>query len=113
MAKNGIDTPYDDAGFPGVAAFTASLTFAGGVVKAAPGRLFKVIVTTAFVGVGGLLSFYDNAAAAAAGTPLLTIPTAAGLVGAIFDVNLPAGVGIAAVNTSGLLSAGAVTVGYA
>ena len=111
MAKNGIFANYDDPGFPAAAAFTANVSFAGGPVKAAPGRLHKVIVTTAFVGVGGQLAFYDNPAAVAAGTPLLTIPVAAGLVGAVFDVNLPAFAGIAAVNS--LLTAGAVTVGYA
>ena len=113
MAKNGIVTPYDDNGFPAVAAFAAPLTFAGGVAKAAAGRLLKVVVTTLFAsGGGGQLAFYDSATAVAQGTPLLTIPVAAGVVGAVFDVNLPAVNGIAAVNTGGTLTGGAVTVGY-
>ena len=112
MAQNGIVTRYDDRGFPGVAAFTKPLTFAGGVVKAGAGRLLRVVVTTAFVGAGGQLAFYDSLTAVASATPLLTIPVAAGLVGAIFLVDLPARAGIAAVNTGGTLSAGAVTVGY-
>lgn len=45
MAKNGIVTDYDDAGYPQASAFTAALT-ATGVVKGGPGRLLKIIVTT-------------------------------------------------------------------
>jgi hypothetical protein len=112
MPLNQVVTPYDDAGYPAVARITAVLTFAGGVVKAAPGRLIRVIVTTAFVGATGQLEFYDNSTGAATGTPLLTIPVAAGLAGAVFVADLPALTGISAVNTGGTLSAGAVTVGY-
>lgn len=109
MPLNGVVTDYDDLGFPSNAAFTKAIPFGGGVVKAGPGRLLKVVVTTAFVGAGGVLTFYDNAGAAS-GTPLLAIPVAAGLVGAIFTVDMPAASGIFAGNAS--LTAGAVTVGY-
>lgn len=110
MPLNGVVTRYDDNGFSSNATKTANVGFAGGIVKAGAGRLAKVIVTTAFVGVSGLLSFYDNAAGTATGTPLLTIPVASGTVGTIIPVDLPVTAGISAVNTS--LTAGAVTVGY-
>lgn len=110
MPLNGVVTEYDDNGFSSNATFTKNVGFAGGVVKSTPGRFLKVVVTTLFVGVGGLLSFYDNAAGTATGTPLLTIPVASGTVGAVFTVDLPVTAGISAVNTS--LTGGAVTVGY-
>jgi hypothetical protein len=112
MAFNGIVTPYDDLNHPADASHAVPLTFAGGVIKAATGRLLKVVVTTAFAGALGTLVFYDSATAVASSTPLLTIPVAGGVVGAVFSVDLPASAGIAAVNTGGTLTAGNVTVGY-
>jgi hypothetical protein len=108
MAKNGLITPYDDQGFPALAAFTISIPFGGGIVKASAGRLLKVIVTTAF-STAGTMTFYDNASAAS-GIQLLAIPLAAGTVGAIFTIDLPAFNGIF-VGSSGI-TAGVVTVGY-
>jgi|ERR1022692_2978564 hypothetical protein len=108
MAKGQIVTQYDDAGFPAMAAFAVPITFAGGVVKASPGRLLKVVVTTAFASGTGI-TFYDNASAAS-GTVLLTILLAAGLAGAVYTLDLPALNGIYAANTG--LTAGALTVGY-
>ena len=109
MAPKGrVLTRYDDAGSPSAAAFAVPITFAGGVVKASPGRLLKVIVTTAFASGTGI-TFYDNASAGS-GTVLLTILLAAGLAGAVYTVDLPALNGIFAVNTG--LTAGALTVGY-
>lgn len=87
-----------------------ALNTTGGLVKAAPGRLARVIVTTAFTGAGSNMAFYDSATGQP-GTPLLTIPLAAGTVGAVFPVDLPATGGITALGS--LLTAGAVTVGYA
>lgn len=110
MAMNGVVTQYDDNGYSLNAVKTATLTFAGGVVRTVPGRLVRVTVTTAFVGVGGNLTFYDNALGTATGTPLLVILTAAGVLGAIFTTEVPVALGISAVNTS--LTAGAVTIGY-
>lgn len=109
MAQNGVITEYDDLGYPLNARLTSPLTFAGGVVKTTPGRLIRVVVTTAFVTTGNL-TFYDNALGTATGTPLLAILTASGVIGAVFVVDLPVAYGISAVNTS--LSAGAVTVSY-
>lgn len=109
MAKNGIITQYDDAGFPALAAFTVSIPFGGGAVKTSAGRLLKVIVTTAFA-TAGTMTFYDNASAAS-GTVLLAIPLASGTVGAIFTLDLPAVNGIFVGSTG--ITAGAVTVGYA
>lgn len=111
MPFNGVVTEYDDNGYSSNARQTISVPFGGGVVKAGPGRLLKVVVTTAFVGAGGFLAFWDSPSAAA-GTPLLQIPTASGLAGAIFTVDLPAAAGIFVSNPSATLTAGAVTIGY-
>lgn len=106
MAKNTIQTPYDDAGFPNQAAFTTPVTLGGTVVvKPSAGRVLKVIVTT--VTASATCTVYDNASTNA-GTPLLVIPTAAA-VGTIYDVNLPAVNGIT-VYSSG--ATGAITIGY-
>jgi len=110
VAKDWIITPYDDNGYCSVARLTNTLTYTGGVVSASAGRLLKVTVTTAFVGASGVLTFYDNAGAAS-GTPLLAIPVAQGVSGAVFTIDLPVVNGIFAGNAS--LTAGGVTVGYA
>ncbi len=107
--KGRVLTRYDDAGFPSMAAFATALTNTGGVVKASPGRLLKVVVTTTFAGAGGLMTFYDNASAAS-GTVLLAIPTATA-AGVVYTIDLPALNGIFA-GIGGTLSAGAVTIGY-
>ena len=115
MAKGWIVTQYDDAGYASAPnstlAITLATSYAGGVVKASPGRLLRVFVTTALVGSGGTLVFYDNASAGT-GLVLLTIPTAGGTAGASFIADLPAVNGIYALNTSATLSAGAVVVGF-
>lgn len=82
---------------------------AGGNIKTGAGRLAKAIVTTALAGSGGNLSFFDNTTGAS-GTPLLTIPVAAGTVGAVFPVDLPVTTGISAAGLA--LTAGAVTLAY-
>jgi hypothetical protein len=108
MAKNGIVTPYDDNGYPGVAAFTATVAAGAGttVIKGAPGRLCRVVVTA-----GGTASdnitIYDNASAGS-GTPLAVIP-GGGAAGQIFTLDLPAVNGITAVNVA---SGPAATIGY-
>lgn len=111
MPFNGVVTEYDDNGYSSNASFTKSIPFGGGVVKAGPGRLLKVVVTTTFAGAGGFLALWDSPSAAS-GTPLLQIPTASGVAGAIFTVDLPALAGIFASNPGGTLTAGAVTIGY-
>lgn len=106
MAKNGITTTYDDAGFPQSAAAVANLTIGTTqTVKAGPGRLLKVIVTT--VTATAVTTVYDNASAAS-GTILMTVPIAAP-VGTVYDVNLPAVNGI----TVGGAGTGALAIGYA
>lgn len=106
MANNGIVTPYDDNGFPAIAAKTAPVTLGGtATVKAGPGRLLKATVTT--VTASAATTIYDNASTNS-GTPLLVIPAAAA-VGTVYDVNLPAAAGIT-VSSSG--ATGAITVGY-
>jgi hypothetical protein len=115
MAKNGIYTPYDDAGFPLNAAFTTQVTLTssltGQVIKGAPGRFLKVSVNTALAGSGGTLVFYDNASAAS-GTILLTIPVASGTLGTVFSIDLPCVAGLYMANPSGTLTAGEITIGY-
>ncbi len=107
MANNQIVTPYDDTGF----ASNAVKTFAHTApllqtVKGAPGRLLKVVVTT--VTAAAVITIYDNASAAS-GTPLLVIPIAAA-AGTIYDVMLPAALGITVQSTG---ATGAITIGYA
>jgi len=86
------------------AAVAAGVGTAAVVVKANPGRLCKITVTT--LGTAAL-SFYDNAAAAS-GTVLFTIPASAA-VGTIYDVQMPAAAGIVAGQVS---NSPAVTVSY-
>lgn len=104
MAKNQIQTPYDDAGFPAQAAFTAALT-ATGAVKASAGRLLKVVVTTVLG--AGAITIYDNASTNS-GTVLMVIPSTTA-AGTVYDINLPAVNGIYA----SFASTGGITVGYA
>lgn len=115
MSKNTIYTPYDDLGFPANAIFTTPITLTSSltaqVVKSAPGRLMKVSVTTALVGSGGTLVFWDNISAAS-GTPLFVLPTATGVLGYFMAIDLPALNGIYMTNPSGTITAGAITVGY-
>jgi hypothetical protein len=106
MAQNQIVTDYDDAGIPATASKTASFTIGTTqVIKGAPGRLLRVVVTT--VTASAATTIYDNASAAS-GTALLVIPVAAA-VGTIYDVNLPAVNGLVV----GGAGTGAITVGYA
>jgi hypothetical protein len=108
MAKNGLVTDYDDAGFPQVAAFTASVAFGALplTVKASAGRLCTVIVTTAVA--TGAITIWDNASAGS-GTPLLVVPIGAA-IGTIYQVNLPALLGITV--TGATATAGVLTIGY-
>lgn len=110
MAKNGITTQYDDAGYPAVAAFTTPLTYTAApvAVKNSPGRLLKVIVTTAIAGTSESITIYDSNSAGS-GTILLVVPGGAA-AGTVYDVNLPAASGIYVTETG--CSAGAITVGW-
>jgi hypothetical protein len=90
MAGSGpVRTLVDAYGFPVSAAFTASLN-ATGAVKAAPGRLASILVTTALS--AAAVTIYDNASAAS-GTVLAVIP-ASSAVGTRIVVDLPAFNGI-------------------
>lgn len=116
MAKNGIDTPYDDAGFPAAPATVANwtATAAGQVIKAGAGRLNRVIIDTAFVGLTTVITLYDNASGAASGTPLFSIAvgSAANLGGQVFVLDLPVVNGISIVGSGGTFSAGLIGIGY-
>lgn len=107
MAKNQITTPYDDAGFPAAAAFTQTVSASGGVqsIKAGPGRLMKILVTVAPT--TNPVTVYDNASAAS-GVILAIIP-AATVAGTVYDVNLPATLGI---TVNGAAAAGSLTVAW-
>jgi hypothetical protein len=105
MAKQGIVTDYDDAGFPATAAFTTPITAAGTTtLKAGPGRLMTVIVTASAAGV---VTVYDNATTNT-GTVLFATP-ASPAVGTVYNVNLPAVFGITVVAAS---TPSSVTIGY-
>jgi hypothetical protein len=106
MANNGIVTQYDDAGFAVNANRNFPVTLGAlQVVKAAPGRIYKVSVTT--ITAAAIVTIYDNASLAS-GTPLLVIPIGA-TAGTVYDVQLPAALGITVQSTG---ATGNVTVGY-
>jgi hypothetical protein len=84
-----VRTLVDAYGYPVAAAFTESLT-ATGAVKASPGRLASVLVTTALS--AAAVTIYDNASAAS-GTVLAVIP-ASSAIGTRIVVDLPAFTGI-------------------
>lgn len=109
MAKNAIVTLYDDAGFPASASETVSYAYTAMpvAVKDGPGRLLKVVVTTAVA--GGAITIYDSATTNS-GTILLVVPVAAA-AGTVYDVNLPALAGIYAYQSAA--SGGVLTFGYA
>lgn len=136
MANNGIVTLYDDTGSavastkagkgdslhaalcvsdngtpilmsPGG---TTTVAIAAGassaVVKAAPGRVCRAVVTTAGTATDNI-TIYDNASAGS-GTILAIIPGGTA-VGTVIDFNMPAANGIWAVNVA---SGPAVTLSY-
>jgi hypothetical protein len=85
---------------------TAAVAAAGSAnVKAAPGRLCRVLVTTAGT---ASITFYDNAAGGSTGT-IIGVSPAVTTLGQVMDFNLPALVGISAVGGAG---SPAVTIGF-
>jgi len=84
-----VRTLVDAYGFPVAAAFAQSLS-ATGAVKAAPGRLASILVTTALS--AAAVTIYDNPSAAS-GTVLAVIP-ASSAIGTRIVVDLPAFSGI-------------------
>lgn len=75
--------------------FSQAVASAAGTVtlKAAPGRLCRIVITVA-----GTVAFnvFDNASAAS-GTALFTSPTATS-IGQVFDIQMPAQLGITVSN---------------
>lgn len=106
MAKQGIVTTYDDAGFPSIASSTFPVAAAAGTVtaKAGAGRLLKVVVTATGT---GIITIYDNASTGS-GVILFVVP-ASPPVGTIYSLDLPAINGITAVSAA---TPSAVTIGY-
>ncbi|SRR6266581_2701491 len=98
-----VRTLVDTYGYPVSPASTASVS-ATGAVKAAPGRLACILVTTALS--GAAVTIYDNASAAS-GTVLAVIP-ASSAVGFRVVVDLPAFAGIYA----SFGGTGTVAIGY-
>ena len=113
MAQNALVAVYDDIGKPAVARLNANYAFGSGgvVISAIPGRLCRVIITTALVGVSSTITIYDNASAAS-GNVLwaLTVGGANNVVGGVFPVDLPVLNGIFVTNASA--TAGALALGY-
>lgn len=87
---------------------TVSVPSAAGntIISAQPGRLGRVLVTTAGTGTGGVL-FYDNATTNS-GTVIGYIPATIA-VGTYYTFDMPAAFGIVAVNVS---SGPVLTVSY-
>ncbi|WP_134667851.1 hypothetical protein [Amycolatopsis sp. CFH S0078] len=93
MATNPVVTSVDDIGFSLCGARTLAITAAGTVVvKAAPGRLCRVIVTAS---AAGQVTFYDNASTGSGTVLAATAATPA--VGTVYEFQAPAVNGITAV----------------
>jgi hypothetical protein len=101
-------TTVDGNGFPLGGSQTSTVPAGTGTtpVKALPGRLCRVVVTTA--GTAGQTTFYDNASTGS-GTVLAVIPGTA-TVGTSYDISMPAANGITAVGATG---SAAMTVAFA
>lgn len=108
MSKYTLVTLYDDAGFPAAAAFTAPIAAGASTttLKPSPGRLCRVVVTTAGTSADNI-TIYDNASAGS-GEVLATIP-GGGTVGTVYALDVPAVNGITVVNVA---SGPAVTIGW-
>ena len=93
-----ISTPTSAAKFNLVASSTVSIPVNNTltVIKAAPGKLFRVIITTAGT---SAINIYDNAAAAS-GTIIGSIP-ATTAVGNIYSFDMPAVLGLTVAGGSG------------
>lgn len=137
MAKNGLATLYDDNGVPISSTLTpGTLKFKGNalrvadngtpilvstagtttvaiaasagttVIKASPGRVCRAVVTTAGTSTDNI-TIYDSATTGT-GTVLGVIP-GGGTVGTAYDLQMPAAIGIVAVNVA---SGPAATISY-
>jgi hypothetical protein len=108
MSKYEIVTPYDDAGFPQLAAFTTPIAAGASTttLKPSPGRLCRVMVSTAGTSTDNI-TIYDNASAGS-GEVLAVIP-GGGTAGTVYILDLPAAYGITVVNVA---SGPAVTIGW-
>ena len=100
---------YDDAGNSVKAELAAAIAASAGttIVKAAPGRLVNVVITTAGTSSDNA-TIYDNASAGS-GKILAVIPGGTTLTGAQVVIDLPAANGITVVNVA---SGPAFTIGY-
>ncbi|WP_438489572.1 hypothetical protein [Streptomyces sp. S186] len=107
MPRNPVVTLVDDNSSSIGGTTTVPVTAGAGtvVVKAAPGRLCRVVVTAA--GTTGAVTFYDNASSAT-GTVLAVVPGSAA-VGALYEVQMPAANGIV---VAAAASSVALTVAY-
>jgi hypothetical protein len=112
MAQNGIVCAYDDNGKPAVASKNANYVYTqGGVaISTSAGRLARVHILVALVGVSSTITIYDNASAAS-GNVLWAMAVAANYpVGGVFPVDLPVFNGIFVTNASA--TAGQLALGY-
>lgn len=108
MSFNPVVTLVDEQGHSTDGAESLAIAAAAGtvVVSAQPGRLVRVLVTTA--GTSGAVTFYDNASAAS-GTVIGVVPGSA-TAGTVFELRMPTANGITA---SSAASSAAVTVCHA
>lgn len=82
----------------GQSTFVVPTATAGTIIKAAAGRLCRVLVQANMATTP--LTFYDNAAGTATGTIIGVIPVTA-TAGQTFDFQMPANAGISAVGGTG------------
>jgi hypothetical protein len=107
VPSNPVITIVDDNGVGVYGSALAVVPIGAGttVISARKGRLVRVVATAAAA--GGSVTFYDNASTGT-GTVLVVIPGTA-VIGAAFDVQMPALNGITAVAAA---SGAALTVAY-
>lgn len=105
VSDNGVPIQTTTGGSATVA--TAANLGTNTVVKGAPGRLCRVLVSAAPTTTTGTTTIYDNATTAS-GTALAVISNATA-VGTVIDVNMPAALGI---TVGGNANAPGMTISY-
>lgn len=108
-----LNLPNENLVSPGglatVAVGQAAIAAGAVVVKAAPGRLCSVLVTTATTAAQNI-TFFDNASAGS-GTVIGIVPGGSTVTGNPFVFNMPASAGIT-ISQNAALAAGAITISF-
>lgn len=102
------EKPVSLGGFNNLAVTAAQIASGVVVVKAAPGRLCRVLVTTTTTAAQAI-TIFDNASAGS-GTIIGLIPGGT-VAGTILDFSMPAALGIT-IGSNASLAAGAITVTF-